>query len=39
MWCLENFSVDSEHCQQISGVAMGTKIGPNGADVFWGAGA
>ena len=26
---LNNFSFDGEHYQQISGVAMGTKMGPN----------
>ena len=33
---LNNFSFDGEHYQQISGVAMGTKIGPNCANLFVG---
>ncbi len=33
---LNNFSFDGEHYQQISGVAMGTKMGPNYAKpVCW----
>ena len=31
---LNNFSFDGEHYQQISGVAMGTKMGPNYANLF-----
>ena len=31
-----NFSFDSEHYQQISGVAMGTKMGPSYANLFVG---
>ena len=31
-----NFSFDGEHYQQISGVAMGTKMGPNCAKLFVG---
>ena len=33
---LNNFSFDGEHYQQISGVAMGTKMGPNYANLFVG---
>ena len=33
---LNNFSFDSEHYQQISGVAMGTKMGPSYANLFVG---
>ncbi len=33
---LNNFSFDGGHCQQISGVAMGTKTGPNYANLFVG---
>ena len=33
---LNNFSFDGEHYQQISGVAMGTKMGPNCANLFVG---
>ena len=33
---LSNFSFDSEHYQQISGVAMGTKMGPSYANLFVG---
>ena len=33
---LNNFSFDGEHYQQISGVAMGTKMGPNYATLFVG---
>ena len=33
---LNNFSFDCEHYQQISGVAMGTKMGPNYANLFVG---
>ncbi len=33
---LNNFSFDDEHYQQISGVAMGTKMGPNYANLFVG---
>ena len=31
---LNNFSFDGEHYQQVSGVAMGTKMGPNYANLF-----
>ena len=31
---LNNFSFDGEHYQQISGVAMGTKMGPSYANLF-----
>jgi hypothetical protein len=31
---LNNFSFDGEHYQQINGVAMGTKMGPNYANLF-----
>ncbi len=33
---LNNISFDGEHYQQISGVAMGTKMGPNYANLFVG---
>ena len=33
---LNNFSFDGEHYQQISGVAMGTKMGPSYANLFVG---
>ena len=33
---LKNFSFDGEHCQQISGVAKGTKMGPNYVNLFVG---
>jgi hypothetical protein len=33
---LNNFSFDGEHYQQINGVAMGTKMGPNYANLFIG---
>ena len=33
---LNNFSFDGEHYQQITGVAMGTKMGPNYANLFVG---
>ena len=33
---LNNFSFDGEHYQQINGVAMGTKMGPNYANLFVG---
>ena len=33
---LNNFSFDGEHYQQISGVAMETKIGPSYANLFVG---
>ena len=33
---LNNFSFDGEHYQQVSGVAMGTKMGPNYANLFVG---
>ncbi len=33
---LNNFSFDGEHYKQISGVAMGTKMGPNYANLFVG---
>ena len=33
---LNNFSFDGEHYQQTSGVAMGTKMGPNYANLFVG---
>ena len=33
---LNNFSFDGEHYQQISGVAMGNKMGPNYANLFVG---
>ena len=33
---LNKFSFDGEHYQQISGVAMGTKMGPNYANLFVG---
>ena len=33
---LNNFFFDGEHYQQISGVAMGTKMGPNYANLFVG---
>ena len=33
---LNNFSFDGEHNQQISSVAMGTKMGPNYANLFVG---
>ena len=33
---LNNFSFDGEHYQQISGVAMGTKMDPNYANFFVG---
>ena len=33
---LNNFSFDDEHYQLISGVPMGTKIGPNYANFFVG---
>ncbi len=33
---LNNFSFDGEHYQQRSGVAMGTKMGPNYANLFVG---
>ncbi len=33
---LNNFSFDGEHYQQISGLAMGTKMGPNYANLFVG---
>ena len=33
---LNNFSFDGEHYQQISGIAMGTKMGPNYANLFVG---
>ena len=33
---LNNFSFDGEHYQQISGVAMGTKMGPKYANLFVG---
>ena len=31
---LNNFSFDGEHYQQTNGVAIGTKIGPNYANLF-----
>ncbi len=33
---LNTFSFDGEHYQQINGVAMGTKMGPNYANLFVG---
>ena len=33
---LYNFTFDSEHYQLISGLAMGTKMGPNYANLFVG---
>ena len=36
MLTLNNFSFDGEDYQQISGVAMGTKMGPSYADLFVG---
>ena len=33
---LNNVSFDGKHYQQISGVAMGTKIGPSYANLFAG---
>ena len=36
MLTLNNFSFDGEHYQQINGVAMGTKMGPNYANLFVG---
>jgi hypothetical protein len=33
---LNNFSLDCEHYQQISRVAMGTKMSPNNANLFIG---
>ena len=33
---LNNFSFDGEHYQQISGVVMGIKMGPNYANLFVG---
>ena len=36
MLTLNNFFFDGEHYQQISGVAMGTKMGPNYANLFVG---
>ncbi len=33
---LNNFSFDGEHYQQISDVAMGTRMGPNYANLFVG---
>ena len=33
---LNNFSFDGEHYQQISGVAIGTKMGPRYANLFVG---
>ena len=33
---LNNFSFDGQHYQQISGVAMGTKMGPSYANLFVG---
>ena len=36
VFTLNNFSFDSEHYQQISGVALGTKIGPSYANLFAG---
>ena len=36
MLTLNNFSFDGEHYQQISGVAMVTKMGPNYANLFVG---
>ena len=36
VFTLNNFSFDGEHCQQISGIAMGTKMGPNYANLFVG---
>ena len=32
---LNNFAFDGEHYQQISGVAMGTKMGPSYANLFF----
>ncbi len=31
---INNFSFDAEHYQQITGVALGTKMGPNYANLF-----
>ena len=36
VFTLNNFSFDGEHYQQISGVAMGTKVGPSYANLFVG---
>ena len=36
MLTLNNFSFDGEHYQQTNGVAMGTKMGPNYANLFVG---
>ena len=36
MLTLNNFSFDYEHHQQISSVAMGTKMGPNYDNLFIG---
>ena len=36
VFTLNNFSFDGEHYQQISGVAMGTKMGPSYANLLFG---